>query len=399
MLDPYAAFRFPNFRLLLTGNFLAGFGFQMLSVAVSWDLYVQTRSAVVLGNVGFAQVAPFLLFALTAGQLADRVDRRRILIATQGLFLASSALLAFSFRSVWLIYACLFLTATARTFQGPARSALLPAAVPSDTLRNAITWNSSTMEIANVTGPALAGVLLALSGSRAVYVMQGICALGTLLCFALLRIRTERAAVAPPPAGIRSLFDGIAFVWSNKRVLSAMSLDMLAVLFGGATALLPIYAVEILHTGPRGLGWLRAAQSIGAVCMAVLQAHVIRVHHAGRALLWSVAGFGVAIMVFGISRSLWLSFGVLVIAGALDNISVVLRHSLVQTETPDAVRGRVLAVNNIFISCSNQLGAVESGWAAALLGVVPSVVLGGFVTTLVVGIFALRSRAIREWAH
>ena len=180
-------------------------------------------------------------------------------------------------------------------------------------------------------------------------------------------------------------------------MLAAMSLDMFAVLFGGAITLLPIYAVEILHTDARGLGWLRAAPSLGAVTMALLQTHTLRVHKAGAVLLWSVAAFGVATILFGISQSFWLSFAMLILVGAFDNISVILRHSLIQMETPDWVRGRVLAVNNIFISCSNQLGAVESGWAAALLGTVPSVVAGGFATTLVVAVFAARFRQLRHW--
>lgn len=368
----------------------------MLSVAVSWDLYLQTRSAIVLGNVGFVQVAPFLLFALFAGHFADTHDRRRMLTSTQLLFLASSIALSLGSRSVALIYGCLFLTATARTFQGPARSALIPNSVPPEVLRNAITWSTSANEIATVMGPAVAGFLLASLGSRSVYVSQGVCSLGAFLCFYLLRPprRVESKSSSP---GLRSVLDGVRFVRKNELVLAAMSLDMFAVLFGGAVTLLPIYAVEILHTDARGLGWLRAAPSLGAVTMALLQTHTLRVHKAGAVLLWSVAAFGIATALFGISRSFWLSFAMLILVGAFDNISVILRQSLIQTETPDWVRGRVLAVNNIFISCSNQLGAVESGWAAALLGTVPSVVAGGFVTVLVVTIFAARFRQLRHW--
>jgi MFS family permease len=395
-LDAYASFRYRDYRLLVAGNFLSSLGFQMLSVAAGWDLYQQTRSPLVLGNVGFAQVLPFLLFALFAGHFADTHDRRRILTFTQLLFLVVSLLLTLSGLSVSLIYGCLFLTATARTFQGPARSALLPNSVPPELLRNAITWATSAHEIASVAGPALAGVLLAYSGSRNVYLVQGICAMASFLCFYGVRPKPQ---IAPQAQNLtmRSLLEGVRFVWNNKLILAAMSLDMFAVLFGGAITLLPIYAVEILNTDARGLGWLRAAPSIGAMTMALTLTHAMRIRNAGRALLLSVAAFGCATIIFAISKSLWLSFGSLILVGAFDNISVVLRHSLIQSETPDYVRGRVLAVNNIFISCSNQLGAVESGWAAALMGTVPSVVFGGVATIAIVSAFAFRFRQLREW--
>ncbi len=395
-MDSYAPFRSSDYRLLLLGTSLATFGLQMLSVAVSWDLYLATRSAIVLGNVGFVQVTPFLLFALFAGHVADRHDRRRIMIITQLLLLAGTLLLIFSFRSVTVIYVTLFLTATARAFQGPARQAILPHIVPQEALGKAITWNSSAQEIATVSGPALAGILLASAGSRTVYLVQLGCATMTLACFVMLRFRSpaHTEATGRDP---KELLEGMRFVWRSKLVLSALSLDLFAVLFGGATALLPIFAVEILHTGARGLGWLRAAPAIGAVSMALILAHSPRIRHAGKILLAAVAGFGVATVVFGLSHSLLLSFCVLVLTGAFDNISVVLRQSLVQIETPDRVRGRVLAVNNIFISSSNQLGAVESGWTAAWFGAVPSVVGGGLATVAVVALFLVGSGPLRKW--
>ena len=368
----------------------------MLSVAVSWDLYIETKSAVVLGNVGFVQVAPFLLFALPAGHAADRYDRRRILVVTQILLMAASALLITTYHPVALIYACLFLTAVARAFQGPARVALLPHAVPFEFLRNAITWNSSAQEIATVSGPAIAGLLLASVGSRTVYATQLLCAALTLVCYQSLKLKAEPARQPAAPTA-KAVSEGIRFVWTDKLILPAISLDLFAVLFGGATALLPIYAVEILHTGARGLGWLRAAPSFGAMSMAILLSHSPKAKHAGRTLLWAVAGFGAATIVFGLSRSLWLSIAMLILVGACDNISVVLRQSLVQTHTPDRLKGRVLAVQSIFVSCSNQLGAVESGWTAAWLGAVTSVVGGGIATILIVTGFAARSAALRRW--
>ena len=371
---------------------------QMLSVAISWDLYVLTKSAIVLGNVGLAQVAPFLIFALFAGQYADRHDRRRIMIFTQILFVAASALLLAGFHSVAMIYGCLFLTASARAFQWPARQGVLPLLVPAESLSNAITWNSSVMEIASVTGPAAGGILVAITGSGAVYVIQVVCALLTLGCYALMEYRSKPATIpAEAKASAQGLLEGVRFVWNNKLILPAMTLDMFGVLFGGATALLPIYAVDILHVGPQGLGWLRAAPSIGAVAMAVTSAHRRKITGAGRALLFAVAGFGAATVAFGISQSFWFSFAMLLVIGALDNVSVVLRQSLVQTRTPDYLRGRVLAVNSIFISCSNQLGAVESGWTAAWFGAVPSVAGGGLATIAVVAVCALASAPLRKW--
>jgi MFS family permease len=397
-LDAYSSLRFRDFRFFISGTFLSNFGLQMLSVAVSWDLYVETKSAAVLGNVGFVQVAPFLIFALPAGQLADRYDRKRILVLTQALVIAASALLAVTSPSVVMIYSCLFLTAAARAFQGPSRLAILPHIIPENGLRNAITWNSSAQEIANVVGPAVAGFLLASVGSRTVYVIQVLCASLALVGFQMLRVAQGKETGEVSVADRKGLLEGIRFVFGDKLILSAISLDLFAVLFGGATALLPIYAIEILHIGAGGLGWLRSAQSLGAVSMAILTSHLPRPKRAGRTLLWSVAGFGAATVVFGVSRYFWLSFAMLLLTGAFDNVSVVLRQSLVQTRTPDFLKGRVLGVQNIFISSSNQLGAVESGWTAAWLGPVISVAGGGLATIAIVLSFAAGSAALRKWS-
>jgi MFS family permease len=295
-----------------------------------------------------------------------------------------------------MIYSALFLTAAARAFQGPARMAILPHVVEEGALSNAITWHSSVQEIASVSGPAMAGLILAAAGSRTVYVIQLLCAALAGVSFYFLSVRTKAKSAAPER---RSLLEGIQFVRRDALILPAISLGLFAVLFGGATALLPIFAVEILHTDARGLGWLRAAPSLGAVSMALLLSHLPRIRHAGLSLIFGVAGFGAAIVGFGLSRSLWLSFAMLLLTGAFDNVSVVLRQSLVQTRTPDFLKGRVLAVQGIFISCSNQLGAVESGWTAAFLGPVVSVVGGGIATILIVAGFAARVRALREWTQ
>jgi MFS family permease len=395
-LDAYSSLRLRDYRLLLTGSFLSNFGLQMLSLAVSWDLYEKTRSALVLGNVGLVQVAPFVVLSLFAGHVADRFDRRRVMLAAQVLNLLVSLPLVFGFHSVPVIYGCLFLSAVGRTFQGPARGAMIRQIVPAELVTNAVTWSSSTQEISSVSGPALAGLLLALAGSRTVYGVQCGCAILTLLCFASLRSRTPvKTATELRDAG--SFLDGLRFVRNNQLILSAITLDLFGVLFGGAVALLPIFAVDVLHAGPRELGWLRAAPSIGAVLMAVSLVHLPKIHRAGPALIATVVGFGLATIGFGFSKNLWLSLAMLLLTGAFDNVSVVLRHSLLQSRTPDHVRGRVLAVNNVFISCSNQLGAVESGWTAAWVGAAPSVWGGGLATIVVVAICAALLPALRKW--
>lgn len=390
-MDAYAAFRSRDFRLLLTSTALSNLGLQMLSVAVSWDLYNRTHSARVLGAVGFVQVAPSFAFAIFAGHLADRYNRRAIMLAAQCFTVLASLLLAAGVNSVAGIYGCLFLIAVTRTFQMPIRGAILPELVPPEAVSNAITWNATTFESANVGGPALAGIILALTSSRTVYSVQAACAVTVLLCLAGVNFNRKHAVQTG------SSLEGLRFIRDNKLILTAVSLDLFAYLFGGATALLPIYAVDILHAGPRALGWLRAAPSVGAILMAVTMAHSARIRRAGPVMLWSVAGFGLATIGFGLSRTLWLSCSMLAITGAFDNVSVVLRQSVLQTKTPDFVRGRVMAVNSIFINCSNSLGAVESGWTAAWFGPIISVVGGGAAAIVVVAICALLSPTLRNW--
>ena len=364
---------------------------QMLAVAVSWDLYLATRSPLVLGNVGLVQVAPFFLFALLAGHFADRYNRRHIILITQALALITAVALMFSGLSVAVIYGCLFFNASARAFQGPARLSILTQVVPIEHVGNAVTWNSSAQELASVGGPALAGILLSVRGSQVVYGAQFLCALIVLGCYGAMRFR-------PAPVVAKStMTEGVKFLFRDKLILSASSLDLLAVLFGGATALLPIFSVEILKGGVHTLGWLRAAPSVGAVLMALVIAHSPKIERAGVALLGAVAGYGICTIVFGLSRSFWLSFAMLLLTGAFDNVSVVLRQSLLQTHPPDWVRGRVLAVNSIFISSSNQLGAVESGLTAQWMGAVGSVVFGGIATLFVAGGFAGFSKKLKEW--
>ncbi len=396
----YAAFRSRNYRFLLAGIVLSSFSQQMLSIVVAWDLYQATRSPVVLGNVGLVQIVPVLLLTFAAGHVADHFDRRRILILTQAAVAGIGFVLAFSasWRGVTLIYSCLFLASVARAFQWPTSSSMLPHVVPPEHLANAINWNGTGRELATVAGPALAGLLLAWLGSPAVYLVQAGCGVLTLICFAALGA-PRPSVVEAKPAGLKAVGDGVRFVFREKLMLAAMSLDLIAVFFGGATALLPIYAQDILHIGAKGLGWLRAAPAIGAGSMAFVLAHSRPMRRPGPTLLAVVAGFGVATMAFAVSTSSWLSFLLLAATGALDSVSVVLRTYLVHSRTPDHLRGRVNAVNALFISCSNQWGAVESGLAAAWLGTVPSVVAGGAATVVVVGVIAVVSGSLRRWRN
>lgn len=392
--DPYQAFRFRDFRLLFIGTLIATIGEQMISVAIGWELYDRTGSALVLGWVGLVQVIPVMLLSLPAGHLADRFNRKYIVIGAQVMLaMASLGLLVLSLTrgSLLLIFGCLFLMGCAVAFNVPASTTLLPQAVPEDAFGNAATWESSSWQLASVLGPAMGGLIIALSSSATmVYGLDAGAALIFAVLVMLMRLewRTQRVERVSETT-FRSLLQGIRFLWSSQVLLAAITLDLFAVLLGGATTLLPIYAKDILHVGPTGLGWLRAAPSIGAVGVSLALAHLPPFKKAGRTLLLTVAGFGVATYVFGVSRSFWLSLLMLGILGGLDNISVVIRHTLLLIRVPDAMRGRIAAVNNIFIGASNQLGGFESGLVAQLFGPVLSVAGGGIGTILVVIVVAL----------
>ncbi len=390
--DPYAALRSPDYRRLLSGNVLSALGSEMQSVAVGWELYERTNDAAALGFVGLVQFLPVLFLSLPAGQAADRFSRKGMFLLAQSLMsLASVGLATLSFVQgpVSLVYLCLFIVGVGRAFSAPARWSLIPSVVPETALSNAVTWNSSGWQVASMLGPTLGGVVIAVT-SRAggAYVLAALCSVTCSVLVAGMRLRpAPRRRV---PTTFRSLLAGVRFVWATPLILATITLDLFAVLLGGATALLPIYARDILAIGPTGLGWLRAAPSVGALVMALTLAHRPPLRRAGRALLWSVAGFGVATVVFGLSRDPLLSFVMLALTGALDNVSIVVRGTLVQLLTPDEMRGRVSAVNTIFIVTSNELGAFESGMTAWLFGPVVSVVGGGIGTVLVVIAVALR---------
>ncbi len=364
----------------------------MINVAIGWELYERTGSALVLGGVGLVLVIPIILLSLPAGHLADRFNRKAIVIATQVLIaLGSLGLTALSYTSgsLVLIYGCLLLIGTAVAFNSPATSTLLPQTVPESVFQNAATWSSSASQLASVLGPASGGLVIALSGrATIVYAIN----VGVALIFAVLimPLRGHRREIRSSEATtLGALAEGLQFLRRTQIILAAITLDMFAVLLGGATTLLPIFARDILHVGPVGLGWLRAAPSAGALCMSIGIAHAPSFKRAGRTLLWAVAGFGVATIVFGLSRSFWLSLLMLFMLGGLDNVSVVIRHTLVLMRTPNTMLGRISSVNSLFIAISNELGGFESGVVAQLFGPTLAVVSGGVGTILVVLCIAL----------
>ena len=377
---------YTRFALFWTSRVCSTLAFHVLNVAIGWQLYALTGDPLDLGLVGLAQFVPSVLLLLLAGHIADRHDRRRVLqmcavaeVLAALVLCAGSALGMLTPRA---IFALVFLIGAARAFQIPTMQALLPSLVPPPLLARAIAANSTASQAATVAGPALGG-LVYIAGPAIVY---GACAMLFVAAGVLIRRVQPRHAPFARPAnsGWASMLDGIRFVRGRPIVLGAISLDLFAVLLGGATALLPIYARDLLHTGPWGLGLLRSATAVGALGMALWLAHHPLGARAGRKMLAAVAVFGVATIVFGVSRSFTLSLAALVVLGAADVVSVVVRQTLVQLQTPDHMRGRVSAVNALFFGTSNQLGEFESGVLAAWIGVVPSVVVGGLGTLVVV---------------
>ena len=413
--SPYAALRERPFLSFLLGHILSVLGVQMQTVAVGWELYERTNSAWSLGLVGLIMAGPMIGLAPIAGQTADRMDRRRLLIIASWVAVASSLGLALASaagsgqegsRGVGWIYFCLLGSGLARAFQGPARSSLMPLLVPRPLFSNAVTWAVSGFEMASMVGPALGGILIAaLGGAQWVYVLSAAGSLLYVVMLGSLKGSSYRASRSTPSenraeegrSGWRSLMAGFTYVGSNRLLLTIMTLDLLAILLGGAVALLPIYARDILQVGPQGLGWLQAAPPLGAVTMALLTVHLPPIRQAGRALLWAVGGFGVATLVFGLSTHFWLSMGMLFLTGAFDNISVVIRQTMVQLLTPDEMRGRVSAVNGMFINASNEIGRFRAGAMAGLTGPVFSVVGGGIGCLLVVMVIAARSAPLRAY--
>ncbi|HYO53136.1 MFS transporter [Archangium sp.] len=396
-----SVFRHRDFRLYQLARLCAVLAVQIESVAIGWQVYELTGSALALGYTGLAQFLPFLAFSIVGGQVADRVDRRTILAVCQGvMLLCSLLLLSFSLghiQDVRFVYGVLVLFGTARAFHAPAGSAITPHLVPTEDLTRAIALNSTTWQVATIAGPAVGGVLYGWAGATGAYIGSVLlCALSVVWILSL-KVRTGRAS--SESFSLSTLLAGFRFVHRQRLLLGSITLDLFAVLLGGAVALLPIYARDVLHTGPWGLGLLRSAPAVGAAVVAVLLAFRPLGGRAGWKMFVSVAIFGAATLVFGVSRSLPLSIVALAVAGAADMVSVVVRHTLELVSTPDEMRGRVGAVNTMCIGASNELGEFRAGAFAEQVGAVPAVVLGAVGTLGVVALWAWAFPELRRVDH
>lgn len=400
--DPYRALRFTSFRWYLFGALLVNIGTAIQGVAIGWEMYDRTGDALALGAVGLVQAIPMLLFTLPAGYLADVMDRRRLILwSLAGSTLTSLGLAVFSLRqgSVGMMYVLLFLDSTFNRLGWPARSALVPLLVPRQVFENAVKLRTTLFHVAAMVGPAVGGFVVAWRLPAAYMV----CAATSMIFMGFLgRIRVADGEQVVAGHMWRRLAEGIRYVREHQVLLGAISLDLFAVLLGGAVYLLPIFARDLLRLEGTGLspelalGWLRAAPAAGALCMALVLTHLPPMRKAGRNMLLAVAGFGIATVIFGLSRNVWLSMAMLFLTGLFDSISVVVRQTLVQLATPNEMRGRVSAVSAIFIGSSNELGGFESGLVARLFNPVISVVSGGLGTLAVVAIWAARFPALRR---
>jgi len=400
--DPYAALRVADFRrfiLFLLGQTLAT---MIQGVVVGWQLYEVTRDPLALGLVGLAEALPFIGVALPAGQLADRVDRRRLCLTAVVVLMVCAGTLAgltlagqIRADTVWMVYTVIFVSGIARSFLQPTRTALAADLVPRALYVNSITWRSSTWQFAAVAGPAVGGLLVGFGGPAIAYSAATVL---MLVSWGVLARVTGGAhpAVTTVAGGLHGLLEGVRFVRTQPVLLGAITLDLLAVLFAGAEALLPVFAADILHVGAEGLGMLRAAPAAGSVLMSVYLSHRPLRDRQGRTMLVSVALYGCCLTGFGLSTSFLLSLLLLGLSGMFDNVSVVMRSTLLQLLTPRHLLGRVAAVNAVFIGSSNEIGAFESGVAARLLGAVPAVVLGGLVPMVVVALVAWRVPELRR---
>lgn len=394
--DPYAAFRYPAYRYFILGWLLSMMGSRIQSVAVAWEVYARTGDPMALGYVGLVQALPTMVFALFAGFIADRFPRPRVLMMGEGLRAVAALLmlyLSLTKGPVQWMYFPLALDATANILGRPARASLIPRLVPTETLANAVTWNTSMVQIASVIGPAVGGMALLLGASTAF----GINVLTALSFIAIVRwLKLPGQANPNAHFTIQTLLGGLKYVWNVRILLVLMALDLFAVLLGGAVYLLPIYAKDIFKVGETGFGWLQAAPAIGALCMAFTLPYLPPLRHAGRTMVLAVGGFGVATIIFGLTSNFWVALLMLAFTGAFDNISMVIRGTVEQLRTADDMRGRVSAVNGVFIGASNQLGGFESGLVADLYSPVISVVSGGIGTLVVVSLAWILSPPLRE---
>jgi MFS family permease len=399
---PYAALLHPNFRRYVVGLLAFTMAVQIQGTVVGWQIYELTHDKLALGLIGLAEALPFIGFALYAGHVADRHDRRRVaILALSVLVLCSVALLVLPMalphsprRVTTLIYVTMVASGVARSFLQPARQALSQELVPRALFHNAVTWRSGTWQLAAVMGPAIGGALYAVGGTTVAYAGDVLLIVIGLLAIVSIQHRSVINRDHTNDVG-ESLGEGLRFVFREPILLSALSLDLFSVFFGGATALLPVFADDILHVGPQGLGMLRAAPALGAVVTSLIIVHRPPFERAGRTLALAVCGFGVFTIGFGLSTSFWLSVLMLALAGASDMVSVSIRSNLLQTITPTHLFGRVSSVNSVFVGSSNEIGMFESGVTAQLFGTVPSVLLGGFATLLVVAVIFTRNPALR----
>jgi MFS family permease len=405
-LDPYAALRFREFNIFLVARFAMVFAWSMQFIVIEWQVYSMTKDPWSLGLIGLMEVIPAVLTALFAGHIVDQKEKRNLLIKcilgfsviSFGLFLLSEPSLLIEFGSntiLYSIYLLVFLGGIVRAFLGPTIFSLIALIVPKKAYPNAATWSSTTWQMASVLGPALAGFSISFIGVH--WSMCLVLAFSILALIIILQI--SRKPIMNPKIGepiMESLREGLRFVFNSKAIFGALTLDMIAVLFGGAVALLPIFAQDILEVGSEGFGVLRAAPAVGAAITMVGSTRFPIHKYAGKKLLWSVFGFGISIIVFGLSKSFWLSVFALFMSGALDGISMVIRQTILQLKTPDHMRGRVASVNAMFVGSSNELGAFESGATAKLMGTVTAVVFGGTMTLLTVGFTAFISPSFRK---
>jgi len=394
-----AAFTHPAFVLFQIARFLIVAAVEMQAVAVGWQVYEITHRPLDLGFVGLAQFLPAILLFPISGHASDRYERRYVLSTCYAGFAVCFALLLVlahrQVHSVAAIYVVLILLGVVRSFNGTASRSILPQLVSEEHFPNAVAWNATTFQTATILGPAFGGILYAaFHGPSVVYAVALLTAIGATL--STFRIKPETKARPREPMTLKTVFAGLHYILEKKLILGAISLDLFAVLLGGAVALLPVYAREILRTGPWGLGLLRSAPGVGAAIMAVLLAHRPLRGRSGLILLWSVAGFGVFTIIFGVSRSLVISLIALLLLGASDMVSVIIRATLTQLATPDEMRGRVTAVDMIFIGTSNEFGQFESGVTAQWFGTVPAVVLGGIGTLVVIGLWAWLFPELRQ---
>lgn len=391
--DPFSSLRYKEYRYFIGARLTLTIGFQIQAIVISWMAYEHTRDPLTLGLMGLIEAIPIIMVSLFGGHFADKLNRRNIILTCIAALMAGSAFLTWFAHDktthiqqtgVWPLFAVIFLVGVSRGFLAPAVNAFASQLVPKKFFANAATWNSSVWQLGAVAGPAAGGLFYAWFGPDVTAFLSLVMMVFAGGFYFLIKPKPYTSSNSGESIW-QSLKAGISFVLKNQVIVSAITLDMFAVLFGGAAAMLPVFADQVLKTGPDGLGYLRAAPALGAVIMAILLAYHSPVKNSGKLLLICVALFGVCMIAFAISKNFYLSFSLLLLSGMFDNVSVVIRHTIIQAFTPNEMRGRVSSVNSIFIGASNEIGAFESGVAARLMGLIPSVIFGGMMTIVVVG--------------